>query len=1044
MMTIICPKCQHENPEGTVFCGQCGTPLPSQKSTVTKTMETPKEELTTGSTFAKRYQIIEELGKGGMGKVYRAVDKKLNEEVAIKLIKPEIATDKMTIQRFSNELKLARKIVHKNIGRMYELMDDKGTHFITMEYVPGEDLKSFIRRAAPLSTARTLSIAKQMCEGLAEAHQLGVIHRDLKPQNIMIDKQGSARIMDFGIARSLKGKGITGAGVMIGTPEYMSPEQVEGKDVDPQSDIYSLGVILYEMVTGQVPFEGDTPFTVGIKHKSEIPKDPKELNTQMPEDLSRVILKCLEKDKEKRYQSAGVLCSELEKIEKGIPTTERKIPKKKPLTSREITVTFGLRKLLIPLAVLTVVVIAALMLLKPWAKKQFISTPSDKPSLAVVYFENNTGDDDLDHWRKALCELLIADLTQSKYIRVLSSDKLMDILIDLNKMDTQSFSSEVLRNVAVRGGASYILRGSYARAGDQFRINAILQEASTMEPIGSDQAEGKGEESFLSMVDELTKKVKSHFELSTEEIADDIDEDIEKITTSSPEALKLYIEGRKLHMTGEFSKSIKLMEKAVAEDPEFAMAYRSMAASYGNTGFRPLRKKYMQKALELSERLSVRERYSIQGDFYSHMEETYDKAIQAYEKLLELYPDDVTGNHNLALIYSSIGEKQKAIEHYKTNRENDRLSVIGSGNLASVYRQVDSYEKAKEILEEAIQKYPENPVSYQDMALHYRMQGQYDLALAQIEKSLALEPEKGTIAYRMNFRRRGEIYFYMGEYGKAAEDFHWLSEQESPQAQYHGTIGTANIRILQGKFEGLRDDLISYAEICENYGIYWPASEVLLKCAYIDLQSGHLQEALKDCDRAFEYAIKSENPFRQRRALHIKGLTFLQMGDTDACLEIMNELEALVRDSQNPDNRHYIHHLQGMIDFKQRNYKGAIELFQQALSLQSSDPRNQRADYLESLADGYYYSGALERAQEQYERILASNAGRFDYGDIYALSYYKLGGIYQQKDWKGKAIEHYEKFLDLWKDADPGISEVQDARKRLSSLKKEPSRSSTS
>jgi len=1034
-MTIICPKCQHENPEDTVYCGKCGTPLPSRDSTITKTMETPKEELTTGSTFANRYQIIEELGKGGMGKVYRAVDKKLNEEVAIKLIKPEISTDKNTIQRFSNELKLARKIVHKNIGRMYELMDDKGTHFITMEYVPGEDLKSFIRRAAPLSTARTVSIAKQVCEGLAEAHQLGVIHRDLKPQNIMIDKEGSARIMDFGIARSLKGKGITGAGVMIGTPEYMSPEQVEGKDVDPRSDIYSLGVILYEMVTGQVPFEGDTPFTIGVKHKSEMPKDPKELNTQTPEDLSRVILKCLEKDKEKRYQSAGELCSELEKIEKGIPTTERKIPKKKPLTSREITVTFGVKKLLFPFLAVAALVTAVLLLLKPWASKPTVLSPSDKPSLAVVYFENNTGDDDLDHWRKALCELLIADLTQSKYIQVLSSDKLMDILIDLNKMDAQSFSSEVLRNVAVRGGASYILRGSYAKAGEQFRINAILQEASTMEPIGSDQVEGKGEESFLSMVDELTKKVKAHFELTNEEIADDIDEDIEKITTSSPEALKLYIEGRKLHMTGEFSKSIELMEKAVAIDPEFAMAYRSMATSYSNVGFRPQRKKYMQKALELSERLSARERYSIQGDFYSHLEKTYDKAIEAYEKLLELYPDDPTGNNNLALIYWDIGNKQKAVEHYETNRKNDRLSVIGYGSLASVYRQLDSYEKAKEVLEEAIQNYPENPVSYQDMTLHYRMQGQYDLALAEIEKSFALEPEKGSIAYRMNFRRRGEIYFYMGEYGKAAEDFHRLSAQESPQAQYHGTMGTANLRILQGKLEGSGEDLISYAEVCEKYGVYWPASEVLLKCAYIDLRLGHLQKALKDCERAMDYALKAENPFRQRRALHIQGLILIRMGDIDACLKIMDELEALIHDSHNPDNRHFIHHLQGRIDFKQKNFKEAIKHFQQALSLWSSDPRNQRADYTESLAEAYYVSGDKDKAQEQYEKIISSSAGRFDYGNVYALSYYELGKIYQQKGWKGKAIEHYEKFLDLWKDADPGFSEVEDAWNRLTRLK---------
>ncbi|MFO7979382.1 MAG: serine/threonine-protein kinase [Candidatus Aminicenantes bacterium] len=229
-MTIQCPKCQHENPDTATFCADCGTRLHSQEEVdVTKTAETPKEELTTGVTFANRYQIIEELGKGGMGRVYKVLDKETKEKIALKLIKPDIAADKKTVERFRNELTSARKISHKNVCRMYDLGKEKGSYFITMEFVPGEDLKSFIRRAAPLSTARTISIAKQVCEGLAEAHQLGVVHRDLKPQNIMIDEQGNVRIMDFGIARSVQSKRITGEGVMIGTPDYMSPEQVDGK-----------------------------------------------------------------------------------------------------------------------------------------------------------------------------------------------------------------------------------------------------------------------------------------------------------------------------------------------------------------------------------------------------------------------------------------------------------------------------------------------------------------------------------------------------------------------------------------------------------------------------------------------------------------------------------------------------------------------------------------------------------------------------------------------------------------------------------------------
>ncbi len=309
-MGVECPKCHFDNPSDSKFCKECGTQIiPSKDIPVTETLETPKEELTTGSTYAGRYQIIEELGKGGMGKVYKANDTKINEKIALKLIRPEVAADKKTIERFSNELKFARKIRHNNVCQMYDLNEEKGSHYITMEYVRGEDLKRLIRKMGQLSVGQVIPIAKQVCDGLAEAHRLGVIHRDLKPQNIMVDEEGNARVMDFGIARSIMGKGITGAGVMIGTPEYMSPEQVEGKETDQRSDIYSLEVILYETVTGRVPFEGDTPFTIGVKHKSEIPRDPRELNTQIPEDLSRVILRCIERIKRRgiRMQAKCIL-----------------------------------------------------------------------------------------------------------------------------------------------------------------------------------------------------------------------------------------------------------------------------------------------------------------------------------------------------------------------------------------------------------------------------------------------------------------------------------------------------------------------------------------------------------------------------------------------------------------------------------------------------------------------------------------------------------------------------------------------------------------
>jgi len=495
------------------------------------------------------------------GRVYRVEDKKLKQEIALKLIKPEISSDKKTIERFRNELKTARMISHKNVCRMFDLGESEGAHFITMEYIRGEDLKSLIRKMGQLSAGQVTSIAKQVCDGLVEAHRLGVVHRDLKPQNIMIDTEGNARIMDFGIARSLEAKGITGAGVMIGTPEYMSPEQVEGKETDQRSDIYSFGVILYEMVTGRVPFEGDTPFTIGVKHKSETPKDPREINAQIPKDISRVILKCLEKDKDKRYQSAGEIRSELMNIEEGIPTTERIIPDRKPLTSREITVQFSLKKLFIPALIFIFVVIIGLILWQVLPSKKTVPlAASGKPSLAVMYFKNNTGDENFDTWRSALSDSIITDLSQSKFMKVLSGDKLYSILRKFNLLETESYASEDLMKVATEGGVNHILQGGLSKAGDIFRIDYTLKDINTGEIIGSDRVEGEGEESIFAMVDELTKRIKSNLKLTEMEIANDIDKEVGQITTRSPEAYKFYMEGKKFHWNDDNRTALKYYE----------------------------------------------------------------------------------------------------------------------------------------------------------------------------------------------------------------------------------------------------------------------------------------------------------------------------------------------------------------------------------------------------------------------------------------------------------------------------------------------------
>ncbi|NIM90238.1 MAG: protein kinase [Candidatus Aminicenantes bacterium] len=1034
-MGIKCPKCQTDNPETASFCADCGTQLilSEEISAPTETLEAAKEELTTGSTFAGRYQIIEELGKGGMGKVYKAHDTDLKEKIAIKLLKPEIASDKKTIERFRNELKFARKIRHKNVCQMYDLNKEEGAHYITMEYVDGKDLKSMIRMMGQLSSGKTIFIAKQVCEGLTEAHRLGVVHRDLKPQNIMVDEEGNARIMDFGIARSLRTKGITATGVMIGTPEYMSPEQVEGKEVDQRSDIYSLGVILYEMVTGRVPFEGDTPFTIGVKHKSEEPKDPKEFNTQLPEDLNLVILRCLEKDREKRYQSAGEVRAELTRIEKGIPTTEIEIPKRKPITSREITVTFGLKKLFIPAVVVIALIIAAIIIWQLLPRKKAVPfAPSDKPSLAILYFENNTGDEKLDHWRKGLSELLITDLTQSKYFRVLGGDKIFNILREMNLLEAESYSSKDLEEIATRGRATHILRGGYTRAADTFRIDIMLQDSSTGESVGSERVEGEGEGSFYSLVDELTVRIKANFKLSEEEIASDIDREVGKITTGSTEAYRYYSEGRKYHHTAEFRKSISLMERALEIDPEFALAYRSMAMSYNNLGYVSKRREFLKKAFELKDRLSEGESYLIQGEYYRDSEKTYDKAIEAFNKLLNLYPTHLTGNINLGILYEELEEWDKALERYEVCIQNKDETFYPYFNSATAYFAKGMYDKAEEVLKFFLDNYSDSAPLRWYLGWGYFCQGKYDLVPQEMDRFFSLFP-----THFFNHFGKGSTYWYKEDFIKAEEEYRKLLKLEEKAAQLNGNASLRALYLMQGRFEESKDQAIQGFELAEKIGETDWAEDFHFWLGYVFLQRGNHQEALKEFDKVWSSAIEEDHLGSQRWALYFKGLTYLRMKAVDKAQQVAEELKEMIESGMNKKEIRLYDHLTGCIEIERKDYSTAIESFKKAISFlpYQYDSDDYHALFINSPASAHYKAGDLEKAIEEYEKITMLTTGRMQYGDIYVKSFYMLGKICEEKGWEGKAIEHYQKFLDLWKDADPGIPEVIDAKKRLAGLK---------
>ncbi|MCJ7487217.1 MAG: tetratricopeptide repeat-containing serine/threonine-protein kinase, partial [Candidatus Aminicenantes bacterium] len=651
---------------------QEATPQPRAQAlslAATRTIESRSWDLATGAMFGDRYQIIELLGRGGMGRVYRALDTKTREEVAIKVIRPDISEDKRTLERFVNEIKLVHKISHRNIGRMYHLSEDKGLHYITMEYVPGEDLKSFIRRSRRLDIATTVTIAKQVCNGLSEAHDAGIIHRDLKPSNIMIDKEGNAKILDFGIARAVGSQSVTAEGIVIGTPEYMSPEQVEGKESDKRSDIYSFGVILFEMVTGRLPFAADTPFIVAFKQQSERPPQPEGLNPQTPPQLGAIILKCLEKDREKRYQSSEEVCRDLGQVEETMQTTPVPAPWSKPTTRKTRlpapVLSFPWRKALIPALAFFGIMAAGIAIrgIIPKAKGAV-------HTLAVVGFENLTGDAAYEYLKKAIPNLLITSLEQSKNLEVMSWERLSDLAGPRETGMTPEAERDLWFDICRREGVKAIVLGSFTKADNLFATDAKIYDVQTKNLLKSTGSRGEGVGSILrTQIDQLSQEISKGVGLSDRTAARDA-VPITTVTTASMEAYDLFLKGREDFDRYYFDEARQSLEKAALKDPGFALPHYYLARVYANLADATQSKKALTEFKNLSKTSTGKGK---DGLYVAAVSAMLDKDMEGYVRglkdVIRADPRDKRALVDLAWFYKNdkkyseaIAEFDKAIE----------------------------------------------------------------------------------------------------------------------------------------------------------------------------------------------------------------------------------------------------------------------------------------------------------------------------------------------------------------------------------------------
>jgi serine/threonine protein kinase/tetratricopeptide (TPR) repeat protein len=1047
-MTTLCPKCHSENPETSRFCADCGTQLgvsegkpiePIKPIEHTETLQAPREELTTGSTFAGRYKIIEELGKGGMGKVYKADDIELNEKVALKLIKPEISADKSTVERFQNELKFARKIVHKNVGRMYDLGKEEGIYFITMEYVKGQDLKGLIRQSGQLAIGTAISIAKQICEGLVEAHRVGVVHRDLKPSNIMIDRDGQVRIMDFGIARSLKGKGITGAGVIIGTPEYMSPEHVEGKEVDQRSDIYSLGAILFEMVTGRVPFEGDTPFTIGVKHKSEIPVDPREINAQVPEDLSRIILKCLEKDREARYQGAGEFRSELVRIAEGLPTTEKFVPSKKPMTSKEITVTFSKKKLLVPvLAVFALAVIAVVV---------FLFLPQKAPvehSVAVITFENQTGEKSYDYLQKAIPNLLITSLEQSNNIRVVTWERMHDLLDLMGKGDVEVIDSDLGFELCRQNGIEAIVLGSFIKAGEMFATDVKVLDVMTKNLLKSTSSRGKGIDSILErQIDELSREISKGIGLPARTV-DAVKMRIAEVTTTSMDAYDYFLKGREAYEKFYQEEAKQNLEKAVEHDPQFAIAYLYLSRVYLELDSRgDERRDFLRKAKEYSEKTTEKERLYILAEYANSIERDAEKRILILKELIERYPNEKDAHFELGFIYQNRGLFAEAIEEYQKALQLAPADGFILNALGYAYSDASEYENAAECFQRYAALYPEDANPVDSMAEQYFRMGSLDEAIAKYKKVLEVRPDFG-IGYRIAY-----IYALREDY---AESMFWLDRDinsiSTPGIKAQEFLWKGIYNFLLGKKESAFNSLIEAEKWAEeaddqirNITLDYLKGWWYYEWGELELSNEHLQKAWDALLSIFQNA----KGLRAAYDFNI-GLLEVKQGEMESAHERLSEIESVLPElSPTAKNRSTYEHaiLQAEILMAEDSADQAVGVIKKAPLL---DIPNLQTDSIvpyniplmrDFLARAYYLSGDLYKAIAEYENLITFDPDSRERRLIHPEYHLELAKLYEKKGLSSKAIAQYERFLELWKDADKGLAELESAKKRLASLKNE-------
>ena len=668
---MVCPQCHYSNEQGLMHCVKCSTPLPLDDPTLTEdTLDVdrppaePSEQglrqLTAGMILAERYEIVRLLGQGGMGAVYQARDRELDRTVALKIIRMDRADSREASRRFKQETILARQITHRNVIRIFDLAHADGIQFITMEYIEGESLQRFLLRRKKLEPQEAAKIMAQICAALEAAHAEGVIHRDLKPQNIMLDPNGRVYVMDFGIARSIDSR-MTRTGAIIGTPDYMSPEQAKGVEIDTRSDIFSAGIIFYEMLTGRSPFQADTAMGKLWKRTSEPAPDIHEIDTSIPRALSEIVKKCLEIEPEKRFASATELLRAVELWQgpAAINIVSAPVPR--------------YVKGLIGTLVLMIAVLAFLVghriLRRP-------APPHPTVSLLIADFDNKTGDAVFDGTLEPILSLALEGAPFiSSYNRGEARKVASRIKPDVSKLD-----APIAEVVAIREGVNAVLAGAIRKEGSSYRVSIATLDPATDKPVLKyEEIYAADKQSVLGATGQLAERIRKG--LGDTSAGSALQSGAETYTAGSLEAAHAYAVGQALQQQGKWPEAIKAYNHAIELDPEMGRAYAGAAVMYANLGERQEAEKSYQLAMTRIDRMTDREKYRTRGAYYLWIKNPA-KAIDEYGALVKQFPADTAGHPNLALAYFLQRDMVKALEEQEKVIAATPNSVLQRSNLS--------------------------------------------------------------------------------------------------------------------------------------------------------------------------------------------------------------------------------------------------------------------------------------------------------------------------------------------------------------------------